>query len=594
MKHISHLLRGVVYLVSLIAAFAAGAVTPSGTLPLLTIETENRVPVPAKTEPYAMATYTLAANGTEGVEDMSGQTEIRGRGNYTWWGFEKKPYRLKLTRKAALMGMKKSKHFTLLAHADDDLGFMREPMGFWLSRHLGLVWTPDMKPVEVVLNGDYIGLYFLVEQIRVDKDRVNVFDQEDEAETSGTSSDITGGWLCEIDNYDEDPSEQIKFKESNGADIRVTHKSPEAVTPEQKAWLTAQMKAIDKAFYQQDPANRDWQELVDIRSLATYYVIQELMDGAESFHGSCYLYRDRGADKKWVWGPVWDFGNTYNRTGHDRLIYENAPYGQTWIEQIVKFTDFQDAYREIFGNFVTGDLDDLCAYLDGFAAEIGEAAVKDHERWADKGYGTDNVKGKTETIKGYLKSRVAMLSKRWGMSSLPGIPSGIYVRGVHSNWDADADCELRTTAIPGVFELTDIDLKECFKIADKDWGVHNWGGATKDIRMTLDRDQPMIAGNLSQNIFFDGHVARVVFKVDDSGKTATVRLNSTYAGVDDITDDTTAFFTVSGGVLTALGAPVTVYTAAGTTIAVNVTAATLAPGLYIVRQGTRTSKISVR
>ena len=65
MKHISHLLRGVVYLVSLIAAFAAGAVTPSGTLPLLTIETENRVPVPAKTEPYAMATYTLAANGTE-------------------------------------------------------------------------------------------------------------------------------------------------------------------------------------------------------------------------------------------------------------------------------------------------------------------------------------------------------------------------------------------------------------------------------------------------------------------------------------------------------------------------------------------------
>ena len=86
----------------------------------------------------------------------------------------------------------------------------------------------------------------------------------------------------------------------------------------------------------------------------------------------------------------------------------------------------------------------------------------------------------------------------------------------------------------------------------------------------------------------------MVFKVDDSGKTATVRLNSTYAGVDDITDDTTAFFTVNGGVLTALGAPVSVYTVAGTTIAVNVTAATLAPGLYIVRQGTRTSKISVR
>ena len=64
-------------------------------------------------------------------------------------------------------------HFALLAHADDNLGFMREPMGFWLSERLGLEWTPDMKPVEVVLNGDYIGLYFLVENIRVAKDRVS-------------------------------------------------------------------------------------------------------------------------------------------------------------------------------------------------------------------------------------------------------------------------------------------------------------------------------------------------------------------------------------------------------------------------------------
>ena len=118
--------------IMLAASLSLSAATPSGTLPLLTIETENRAAVPAKTEPYVSATYTLSANGCEGVENMSGETQIRGRGNYTWTGFDKKPYRLKLTKKTKLMGFNASKHFVLLAHADDDLGFMREPMGFWL------------------------------------------------------------------------------------------------------------------------------------------------------------------------------------------------------------------------------------------------------------------------------------------------------------------------------------------------------------------------------------------------------------------------------------------------------------------------------
>lgn len=105
--------------------------------------------------------------------------------------------------------MKSNKHFGLLAHADDSRAFLRNPIGFFISKAVGLAWTPDMRPVEVILNGDYIGLYFLTELIRVDKDRVDIYDQEDEEATP----DPTGGWLCEIDNYEEAPSEQITITE---------------------------------------------------------------------------------------------------------------------------------------------------------------------------------------------------------------------------------------------------------------------------------------------------------------------------------------------------------------------------------------------
>lgn len=578
----------------LAASFAAAALNPSGTLPVLTIDTENGVAVPAKTQPYVSATYSLESNGFEGVEDMSGETQIRGRGNYTWSGFDKKPYRLKLTKKAKLMGMNSSKHFALLAHADDNLGFMREPMGFWLSERLGLEWTPDMKPVEVVLNGDYIGLYFLVENIRVAKDRVNVFDQEEEAETEGASTDITGGWLCEIDNYEEDPSEQIKIKEGNGADIRITHKSPEAVTPEQENWLRAQMEAIDKAFYQKDPDSKDWQTLVDLPSLARFYVLQELMDGYESFHGSCYMYRDRGEDKKWMWGPVWDFGSTFNRMDRGELIYENPAWGQTWIAEIVKFTDFQNAYKDIFKDFVLNDLDDLLVYLDGFADIIDDAAKSDFARWGGKGYGADDVNGRLSTIKSYLRARIDLLKKRWNIEGLPSLSSGIYLRGEHNGWGATPEYEFLTTDVKNVYELEDVDVKDRFKIADANWGEHNWGGETENISMKLDTDQPMICGGESQNINFNGHVAQAVFTVVEPGKSATIRFNSTRSGLDGVADDSTAFFTVSGGVLNACGAPVSVYTPAGSAVACDVMTADLASGLYIVRQGARAVKIVVR
>ena len=101
----------------------AYAVSPSGTLPVMYITTENQTPVTSK-DYYLNATYYLDAKGIAGYDNIGSASaplnmEIKGRGNYSWSGFDKKPYRIKLADKQALLGMNKSKHFTLLAHADD-------------------------------------------------------------------------------------------------------------------------------------------------------------------------------------------------------------------------------------------------------------------------------------------------------------------------------------------------------------------------------------------------------------------------------------------------------------------------------------------
>ena len=216
------------------------ATSYSGTLPVMFINTENSQPITSKEE-YIFAYYYIDNMGNEefenvGSEDAPQPLEIRGRGNYTWSDFDKKPYRLKLDAKTSLLGMKRNKHWALMANADDYLGGLRNTVGYELSRRLGLAWTPAQQPVEVVLNGDYIGLYMLTETIRVEPDRVNVTQQAD-YETSPFV--VSGGWLVEIDNYQEE--EQVRTVEGNGQNIFSTYKSPEHLSDEQRTYLTGQV-----------------------------------------------------------------------------------------------------------------------------------------------------------------------------------------------------------------------------------------------------------------------------------------------------------------------------------------------------------------
>lgn len=388
------------------------AISYSGTLPVLHIETANRQEITSK-DYYLQGTYYLDPMGAADIEaigtkDSPLTLEIKGRGNWTWTGFDKKPYRLKLTEKAALMGMNKSKHFALLAHADDNKGFMRNTIGFYFSEQIGMAWTPKAKPVELVLNGDYKGLYFLTETIRVDKDRVNIVEQEDN-ETD--SENITGGWLVEIDNYRDDP--QIRFMEGDtGEEMAITYKTPEELSSAQEQFLRAEMERIDRLVYGDKNSDELWQ-YVDMDALAKFYIVQEITDNYESFHGSCYLYRDMGEGQKWMFGPVWDFGSAFNYD-KEQYLYKGREWHNHWIPEICKFPKFMDRVKEIWQWLHYYKYDSVYDYATEFANHITEAAKNDAERWNDKGYGNKDMAERLRRIKERLTDTEKWLVSQWG------------------------------------------------------------------------------------------------------------------------------------------------------------------------------------
>lgn len=385
----------------------------TGTLPVMHIYTDSLKPIVSK-EDYIMARYWLDGQGhdewpTVGSPDEMLPMQIRGRGNFTW-GLEKKPYRIKLDEKAKLLGMHKSKHFALMAHYDDSGMLINDELGFEFSRRLNMAFTPEHHPVELVLNGNYEGIYFLTETIRVDKNRVNITEMDDYEQDPEL---FTGGWLVEIDNIQE--SGTFYFKHG-----RVKWHSPERITGPQYWYIYNLFGEMDTRLFGSDKTDNSWEELVDVDTLARFYIINEIMDDREAFAGSCYMHKERGDSTKLIFGPVWDFGRSLERRNESEcnFLYENAPsyINNDVIKEMLKYPHFQRIIREVWTAEVENIKQGLDTKVQDWAELVKAACAANQKRWPNgHSYSIDYYKKKNTD---YLYKRIAWLDDQWNLNKL--------------------------------------------------------------------------------------------------------------------------------------------------------------------------------
>lgn len=159
-------------------------------LPVIYVDTEGQVPVTSNEN--AIDAHIRLQGNNEFNNDQywyDGATEIKGRGNSTWSESKnggKKPYKLKLNKKANLFGIGTkgkgtNKHWCLLANMIDHTN-IRNELVHSFARDIGMEYPVDSTGVVLIFNGEYQGLYELSEHIRVGGSRVNIFDWEDTAD----------------------------------------------------------------------------------------------------------------------------------------------------------------------------------------------------------------------------------------------------------------------------------------------------------------------------------------------------------------------------------------------------------------------------
>ena len=405
----------------LIDGLLTGGLSPmpcySGTLPVMFINTEGYCDITSKEE-YIVADWWLDAMGIEGYESIGSAEEplkmqIKGHGNYTWTDCDKKSFRLKFDQKQEILGMPSNRHWVLKANAFNWKGQIEDALPFEIGRRMGLAWTPQLQPVEVVMNGQFIGLYFLYEKIRVGKNRVNITEQEDD---EIEPEHVTGGWLLEINNYRE--PENLVFTEGNGEPFWVMPHSPEHLSDVQYQYIISLLQNADHAIYNPDKFNREWEQYIDIDSLAIYYLAQEVVDNQEAFSGSCYMHKERGDSTKLIFGPLWDCDHSFHRYGNgyefNEFIYEDVPsnWYSRWIGEIAKFPNFQLKVRIYWKKFYSTVYPYMDEFMDSWAEKIEQAGNADYVRWPQF-----NGKNTTYRLNAYGKKafhkKVKWLQSQW-------------------------------------------------------------------------------------------------------------------------------------------------------------------------------------
>lgn len=383
----------------------------SGTLPIIFIETENHQPVVSK-KVYIQGTYYLVDNQNPdmniGSEDFPMALEIRGRGHSSWKG-AKKPYKIKLAEKTPLLGMKEHKHWALLKFYEPTVA------GLQLGNIMGMDWTPSTKPVEVVLNGTNLGIYLLTETNRIGKNRLNIYEQPDWNEDEET---IPYGWLVEVDNYYE--TNQIIVRECDSWNLKITYHSPESLSEAQIEWLTGEFNDINSAVYDQDKIGSTWEQLIDVDAMARFFIIQEVLDNSDGFHGSFYLHKDLADDARWVAGPLWDL-SCNQRIKTDYTFRMKTSYGFTphWIGELIKDEDFCRSVRNAWEDFYPNEVQPWMDYIDEHLLLCGEAFEQEKILW--------NYTNHDTLVERVAKLKAALLNNiQWFNNNLPyGMASSI-------------------------------------------------------------------------------------------------------------------------------------------------------------------------
>lgn len=361
--------------------------------------------------------------------------EFKGRGNFSWTA-DKKSYRIKFGEKVSLLGMNKSKKWALVANSVDD-SLMRNDLAQYLMGLLVDDYPFRGEFVELKIDGEELGVYYLIRTMEIGKEAVNLSDPM--------------GVLMELDNA-YCLEEEKQYWTANGDCLAVKN-----VVADDNVEIAATDFVKDFDVLEKAAKVGDYDEiekLIDVESFAKYFIVAEMASDPDAYVTSWFMYKD-GVEDKIHAGLAWDydaaFGNhkwgemtwpeefyaptakivrmeyTFDKTDENKFCNYSSELvmtsGSVGISRLVcemmDVPEFREAVSKVYSEKIIGRGDEILRHIDARAKLLSEAAKKDAELW-EKG----DFWSEVEYLKWWMSERMKFFEENYVLSFGGGAAAG--------------------------------------------------------------------------------------------------------------------------------------------------------------------------
>ena len=183
----------------------------------------------------------------------------------------------------------------------NDFSLSKDRLAFTLADAIGTEsFVPSYNYVELYLNGEYVGIYLLTDQVDENSGRTDVKDND--VVESGVRE---VPFLVELDAYaPEEGDENVDWFYVGGRAYTVKYpEADERYSNEQMEYIREYIEKVE--IYANAGDLEALSLLVDIDSFIDYFIISEVMGQPEINWKSVYMHKAVGEPMKM--GPLWDF-----------------------------------------------------------------------------------------------------------------------------------------------------------------------------------------------------------------------------------------------------------------------------------------------
>lgn len=317
---------------------------------------------------YVEGVFSMEENR---YETKSSVMKIKVRGNTSALDYDKKPYKILLDNALDLLdlGDEYAEKEWILLNTGENL---KTWLGTYVSEYCGMEWQPKVRFVNLMLNGDYKGMYLLTESVERGENKCNI---------------SKNGFLIEYDLYWWKPGEVYFKTRKQNKFMAYTLKYPtaESFDDERVIQINAYMQNIEDMLINYDPAVFDY---IDVDSFAGWTLIKDILGVADD-NGSnmfFYLYDMDGGQPpqyKLKMGPAWDFDSMFET---DEFEWSSQHY---WVGNFTDYLWNYEEFRIAYANAWIAVKDTLRADIESYIDElcetkgdaINESRRLDSERW---------------------------------------------------------------------------------------------------------------------------------------------------------------------------------------------------------------------